>query len=579
MNPSANIVDRHSLYEDTKWVLQQHRPHLLAYIICTAFMLCESGLRIAEPLAMKWMLDYVLPRRWHAGVLLVVLFYCFSYACKTTFSRIGGFQMWKTQQKIALRLRMQMLKRLQKASASYYDTVSVGDVMERFGEAGDIADIGEDIFMEVLRVIVICIGSLIVLASFNHLLAWVVVPVIPVLVGARRVYSRKLQQVNILLRTIKSRLSTFLQEHLSIAIQLQLLRREQTHSRKYAAMTSQWILTDRERKMKEMVYGFASRTPIQLGLFVLFGVGGWQVASGVITIGAFVAAYGYILQVFDPLLNVANIDTQIQRSRTSVARVREILEMALPVAEKPMALRVPLDGAAGLRFENVTFGYREGRETLKETSFDIAPGERVALVGRSGSGKSTIAKLAVRLYDAHSGTIWIDGDDVRNLQLRSLRTAIAILPQEPSMFDGTIRENLLYGRLDATEDELMEAAHIAQIDKKIMSLPSQWDERIGSAGKLFSGGERQRLALARTLLQRPRLLILDECTSAVDGKTEKAILQGLARLRGVTTIIISHRMSAVEWADRVIVLSEGRCEELQPGQYPLAELGAMGAAR
>ncbi len=199
---------------------------------------------------------------------------------------------------------------------------------------------------------------------------------------------------------------------------------------------------------------------------------------------------------------------------------------------------------------------------LNGVSLRVNPGERVALAGRSGNGKSTIARLVARLYDARGGTVLVEGLDVRDIKLKSLRSCVIFVPQDPVLFDLTLRENLLYGNLEATQDELDKVMSLAQLDSLINRLPNGWNEPLGPRGNRLSGGERQRVALARALLQRPRILILDECTSALDALTEKRLLNGLDNyLQNVTTIIISHRPFPTQWANRVVHMDYGQIIE------------------
>jgi ATP-binding cassette subfamily B protein len=218
-----------------------------------------------------------------------------------------------------------------------------------------------------------------------------------------------------------------------------------------------------------------------------------------------------------------------------------------------------------IELNDVSFSYRADRPVLQALSMRVSPGERVALAGTSGNGKSTIARLLARLYDARSGTVSINGTDVRDIKLKSLRSSVIFVPQDPVLFDLTLRENLLYGNSGATATELTEVARLAQLETVIERLPNGWNEPLGPRGNRLSGGERQRVALARALLQRPRILILDECTSALDSGTEKRLLTELDRyLKNTTTIIISHRPLPVQWADRVVHMQYGAIVEGAP---------------
>jgi ABC-type multidrug transport system fused ATPase/permease subunit len=250
----------------------------------------------------------------------------------------------------------------------------------------------------------------------------------------------------------------------------------------------------------------------------------------------------------------------------------EITEAQTALRDRPGALTLKLDSCGVVELHDVSFSYDAERPVLNAVSLRVNAGERVAIAGRSGNGKSTIARLVARLYDARAGTISIEGTDVRDIKLKSLRSSVIFVPQDPVLFDVSLRENLLYGNAAATDVELDQVARLAQLETVIRKLPNGWHEPLGPRGNRLSGGERQRVALARALLQRPKVLILDECTSALDALTERQVLDALDTfLQNVTTIVISHRPFPTRWANRVIQLERGRicassdtsCSELQ----------------
>jgi subfamily B ATP-binding cassette protein MsbA len=299
-----------------------------------------------------------------------------------------------------------------------------------------------------------------------------------------------------------------------------------------------------------------------LGMASVLSYGGYQVITGTLTAGSLIAFYGYTLQLFVPLYGVVDIYSKFQRAGASVRRLMEISEADVILRDHPGALVLE---PGVIELNDVSFSYRADRPVLEALSMRVNPGERVALAGTSGNGKSTIARLLARLYDARSGTVSINGTDVRDIKLKSLRSSVIFVPQDPVLFDLTLRENLLYGNSGATATELTEVARLAQLETVIERLPNGWNEPLGPRGNRLSGGERQRVALARALLQRPRILILDECTSALDATTEKQLLTELDRhLKTTTTIIISHRPLPVQWADRVVHMQYGAIVDHSP---------------
>jgi ABC-type multidrug transport system fused ATPase/permease subunit len=313
-----------------------------------------------------------------------------------------------------------------------------------------------------------------------------------------------------------------------------------------------------KRRATELFFGSLLYLIIMLGIASVLCYGGYQVIVGTLTAGGLVAFYGYTLQLFMPLYGVVDIYSKLQRATASVRRLMEITEADAILRDRPDALAIDLTSGA-IELNDVSFSYHPDRPVLNTISLRVNPGERVALAGRSGNGKSTIARLVARLYDVRAGTVLIEGNDVRNIKLKSLRSSVIFVPQDPVLFDVTLRENLLYGNPQATPDELDTVTKLAQLETLIDKLPKGLDESLGPRGNRLSGGERQRVALARALLQHPKILILDECTSALDELTEQRLLRNLHHhLKGVTTIIISHRPYPTRWANRVLHLNCGQ---------------------
>jgi subfamily B ATP-binding cassette protein MsbA len=306
--------------------------------------------------------------------------------------------------------------------------------------------------------------------------------------------------------------------------------------------------------------------PFILGLTFLVSAlliwyGGHQVMQGATTPGELAAFFLYALIMAGPIGTFVRIYTQMQEALGAIRRVYEILDTQPVVRspENPVTLQ-SLEGR--VRFDEVLFGYQEDTPVLREVTFDAKPGETVALVGPSGAGKSTVIQLLLRFFDPQSGTIQLDGHDLRTLDLKTFLSQIALVPQETLLFGGTIRENILYGKLDASEEELIEAAKSAHAHEFIMETSAGYGTVVGEKGVKLSGGERQRIAIARALLKNSKILVLDEATSALDNQSEKLIQEALERLMvGRTTFIIAHRLSTIHNADKIIVLEKGRVVE------------------
>jgi ABC-type multidrug transport system fused ATPase/permease subunit len=313
------------------------------------------------------------------------------------------------------------------------------------------------------------------------------------------------------------------------------------------------------RRVTELFFTSLLYLIIVFGMAAVLSYGGYQVISGTLTAGGLVAFYGYTLQLFLPLYGVVDIYAKLQRVGASVRRLMEITQAEVVLKDRPGALALDDDASAGVELKDVCFNYHKDRPVLDSINLRVKAGERLALTGTSGNGKSTIAKLVARLYDVHVGKVLLNGRDVREIKLKSLRSSVIFVPQDPVLFDVTLRENLLYGNPRATQEELDTIAKLTQLENLIQRLPNGMDESLGPRGNRLSGGERQRVALARALLQRPKVLILDESTSALDELTEKHLFNAIHQhLKGVTTIVISHRPYPALWANRIVHLNYGQ---------------------
>ena len=301
--------------------------------------------------------------------------------------------------------------------------------------------------------------------------------------------------------------------------------------------------------------------------------GGYEVLSGDITAGAFVAFLTYAVNLANPVKRLSRIYGNLQKAMAAVDRVFSVVDLTESITDRPDAK--PLPPVTGrVRFEDVTFSYKEGRRALDGVTLEAAPGEMIAFVGPSGAGKSTIANLIPRFYEPDSGVITVDGHDIRSVTLASLRGQIGLVPQETMLFSTTIRENIRYGRLDATDAEIEEAARAANAHDFITQLEHGYDTQIGERGVSISGGQRQRIAIARAILKDPRILILDEATSALDTESEKIVQAALDNLMvGRTSFVIAHRLSTVFHADRIYVIDAGRIVEQGTHEELLANGG------
>jgi ABC-type transport system involved in Fe-S cluster assembly fused permease/ATPase subunit len=336
---------------------------------------------------------------------------------------------------------------------------------------------------------------------------------------------------------------------------------EQYESRLYDKELANWEVAKRNNRLSLFALNAGQAFIVALSMTAMLWLAARGVADGSMTLGDFVLVNTFMLQLFIPLNFLGFVYREIKGALANIENLFGLMQVQPRVMQQPDAQ--PLQAAKpGVVFEHVGFGYGPEREILHDVSFSIAPGEKVAVVGASGSGKSTLVKLLFRFYDCTRGSIRVGGHDVRGLELGSLRRAIGIVPQDTVLFNDSILNNVRYGRPDATAEEVDEAIRLAQLDAFIARLPEGSATLVGERGLKLSGGEKQRVAIARTILKKPAILVFDEATSALDSKTERGILEALREVaRGHTSLVIAHRLSTVVDADRIIVLDQGRIVE------------------
>jgi ATP-binding cassette subfamily B protein len=356
-------------------------------------------------------------------------------------------------------------------------------------------------------------------------------------------------------------LSTVMQESLTGIRVVKAFAREPHELNKFDRENDEWFVR-REMVIKKWANSWPFMTfLIMMSIFLLLWFGGPQALSGEITVGSLFALISYVLMLNTPIQRLGFLVNLAATAGASAARVFEIIDLPGEVVDQPEA--IALRTAEGdVKFDHVSFAYRDGLPVLVDVDFHARPGERIALIGPTGTGKSTITNLIPRFYDVSGGRVLVDGYDVRELQLKSLRRHIGIVLQEPFLFSQTVGENIAYGRVDASQDDIIAAARVARAHEFILELENGYDTRVGERGVTLSGGQKQRIAIARALLADPRILILDDSTSSVDTETEHLIQEALAELmKGRTTFIIAQRLLTLKHADCILVIQDGRIQE------------------
>jgi len=478
----------------------------------------------------------------------------FQAAFAVTHNYIFGF----VGHRMTTDFRIEFFSHIQSLSLRFFQERRVGEILSRM--SNDISVIQNALVaipVALLRQSITLLGAMAIILYLNWKLTGLILLILPPLMIFARVFGRRLKTISEKLQDQVAQAVVVLEEVMSSIKIVKSFTREPYERNRF----QEKIETAFERAVDKLKIS-AFFGPFILGLTFLVSAlliwyGGYQVMQGATTPGELAAFFLYALIIAGPIGTFVRLYTQIQEARGAIQRVYEILDTQ-PIIQNPEN-PVPLENITGsIQFENVFFGYQDTPQVIHDASFDVLPGQTVALVGPSGAGKSTIIKLLFRFFDPNSGVIRLDGHDIRTLDRKSFLSQIALVPQETLLFGGTVRENILYGKLDATESELEEAAQKANAHEFITNMEKGYDTIVGEKGTKLSGGERQRIAIARAILKDPKILVLDEATSSLDNRSEFLIQEALETFMAHrTTFIVAHRLSTIHKADQIIVLDKG----------------------
>ena len=488
--------------------------------------------------------------------------------------------MAKTSNKVIQELRQQLYDHIQGLDLAFFDSRPSGKILARIiGDTNSLKDIIENAVTTLIPNLVTVIAVVVIMLVKNWKLALAALCTLPFLIVGVFLISIMAEKHWKAKRQKSSNMNAFINEDLSGIKIIQSFRAEKETDTTFR----QLVWDDRREFIRAVRWcdGFGSWIDLcwSVGTMMLYLVGIKLIGIDNVSIGTYIAFGTYVGMFWQPILNLSNFYNQFVNAASGAERIFEIIDKEALVTDKADAKAMPpIQGK--VEFKNVRFGYKDEVDVLKDVSFSVAQGETIALVGPTGAGKSTVVNLVSRFYDIQDGSILIDGMDIRDAKLDSLRTQMGIMTQDNYIFSGTIRENILYGKLDATEEEMLAASRAVHADDFIRKLPDAYDTKLTARGGELSNGQRQLVAFARTMLSNPRILILDEATSSIDTKTELLVQAGIASmLKGRTSFVIAHRLSTIQNADRIFVIDKGGIVESGSPSELMQKKGAYYALR
>jgi len=505
--------------------------------------------------------NFIIPKNF-PGLSSLVIFMVVLYLGNSLLLWLQGRLTAKTVQKIIFEMRKEAFDALQNLPVRFFDGILHGDLMSRV--TNDLDNISNSLSMGVTQIfssLITLIGTVIVMLWLSPVLTGISMIVTPLTFLCTQAVSRQTRKYFSENQTILGELNGLVEENISGLKVVKIFSREEKEREKFHVVNERLRDTSIRAQIYSGIVGPLMNTLNNASFALVGGFGGWLAIQKVITVGTIASFITYSRQFSRPLSELATNLNMLQSAIASAERIFQILDEPPeppdpPDAEEPERLRGEVE------FRNVSFSYREGVPVLENVSFHVQPGQMVALVGPTGAGKTTIVNLLTRFYDIDSGTILIDGKDIRTIKRDILRSLLGIVLQDTYLFSESIRENIRYGRLSATDEEVEEAARLAHAESFILKLPEGYDTFLFDGGKNLSQGQRQLLAIARAILADPAILILDEATSNVDIRTEKYIQSAMRRLMsGRTSLVIAHRLSTIRHADMILVIQEGKVIE------------------
>jgi len=567
-----------SIYRRT---LRYYRPFLGQTAIGLLLSLCGIALNLLKPWPFKIIVDDILPRNPHAHfgtspdlipvlclvlVGLQILWGLTNLASNYIFVKIGL--------QALLKLRTDLYAYLQSLSLKYHDARRSSDSSFRVAyDSQSIQTIYNKGFTNIFGSIITLIGTFFVMIQIDGQLTLISLTVVPAIVGAIYFFAHRIRRDSTSIQEQESALLAQAQEGLSSVRMIHAFGREEWEVRQFHLQAQQSLQANLRLTLTNVNSALVISTLMVMGTAAMYYLGTLHVLSGTLTLGSLLVFSAYLLMLYQPLESLTYTAWAMEGATAGARRCFEVLDREDDVVDAPDAQQIT-KAAGAIRFENVHFGYAANQPVLRGIDLSISPNQIVALVGGTGAGKSTLLSLVPRFYDPDEGRVTLDGQDLRQITKRSLRDKIAIVLQDTLLFSTTIRENIAYGRPDATDADIREAARRAQADEFIGRLPAGYESPVGERGGHLSVGQRQRIGIARAFLKNAPILLLDEPTSALDPTTEAAIMGTIQELmHGRTTLIVTHRLATIHGVDRIVVLERGRIAEQGSGPELLTRHG------
>lgn len=531
----------------------------LAAGICT---IIAAGGTAYLPFVIKDMVDQVLSEKNTTMLNWIVLSIIVVFVIRGIAYYGQSYLMNYVGQRVIIDIRKAVFEKLQRLSMSFYDKHKTGTIMSYVtNDVSALQSAMVDNVVEMITETVILVASIVMMIYLDWKLFLVTFATFPVVLFFIDNFGKRIRKSGSRIQEAAADITSVLQEVASSPRVIKSFVREGYEVDRFDKENMNNFRANMKYAQLSSTLTPTIEFVAAVGVSIILWYGGNSVINGSITAGSLVAFLTYAVNISNPIKRLSRVIGNIQKALAAAQRVFDVLDLPENIKNAPDAKALP-KVKGDVRFNDVSFAYNENEEVLSHVSFEVKPGEMVAFVGPSGAGKSTVASLLPRFYDAINGSITIDGQDIRKVTLDSLREQVGIVPQETVLFNGSVYDNILYGRLDATREEVEAAAKAANAHDFIMQLPDGYETMLGDRGMNISGGQRQRISIARAILKNPQILILDEATSALDTESERVVQEALDRLMvGRTSFVIAHRLSTIKNADKIMVLEKGQLIE------------------